>query len=134
MNTGYLQNFISIQRTAQKLVFFVSQQFLWSQYAIPLQTLKLHRLSWLSPFSKAFFKICYFPKFHCFNLGHSKVTGYSIFNFFKEIFIAKSFEPQVLRAIFRNLFEDTEITTKFPKKHICNTSSTEINTFAILNN
>ena len=29
--------------------------------------------------------------------------------------LAKSFESQVLRTIFRNLFEDTEITTKFPK-------------------
>ena len=37
------------------------------------------------------------------------------------------------RTIFGKLFEDTKITTRLPKRHICNT--TEINTlFAICNN
>ena len=37
------------------------------------------------------------------------------------------------RAIFRRLFEDNKITTRFPKRHICSTF--EINTlFAIFNN
>ena len=47
--------------------------------------------------------------------------------------IATSFEPQVTRTIFRRLFEDTKITTTFPKRHICITI--EINTlFAIFRN
>ena len=37
------------------------------------------------------------------------------------------------RTIFGRLFEDTKITTRFPKRHICNTI--EINTlFAIFKN
>ena len=38
----------------------------------------------------------------------------------------------MLRTTFRSLFEDTKITTRLPKRHICDTI--EINTlFAILN-
>ena len=42
---------------------------------------------------------------------------------------------QVLWTIFRSLFEDTKVTTKFPKRHFCNTSCIKMNTlFAIFNN
>ena len=34
----------------------------------------------------------------------------------------------MLRTIFQSLFEHTKITTKFPKRHISNTSCTGINT------
>ena len=38
-----------------------------------------------------------------------------------------------MQTVFRRLFEDTKITTRFPKRHICN--FTEINTlFAVFNN
>ena len=60
MNTWNLRNFIPIQKllqTLSKVTFrFISQHFLWNQYAIPLQALELHRISWLTPFSKAFIK------------------------------------------------------------------------------
>ena len=60
------------------------------------------------------------------------MTGCSISIYFKQILIATSFEPQVLRTIFQSLFKGTKITTQFPKRQICNTSYKEINTsFAI---
>ena len=63
------------------------------------------------------------------------MTGCSICNFFKEVPNATSFELQVLQTIFRRLFEDTKITTKFLKRHICNLFCIEINMlFAIFNN
>ena len=46
------------------------------------------------PFSKAFIKVKYFPKFHYYILGPSKVRDCSIFDFFKQILIVTSFEPQ----------------------------------------
>ena len=47
--------------------------------------------------------------------------------------MATSFEPPVIPTSCRTLFEDTKITTRFQKRHICKTI--EINTlFAILKN
>ena len=66
-------------------------------------------------FSKPFIKIYYFPKFRCQILSPSKVTGCSIFNYFQQVLIATSFEPQAFRTIFESLFEGTKTTTKFQK-------------------
>ena len=55
-------------------------------------------------------------------------------NFHCNIFWTTSAE-EFVKTIFLSLFEDTTITTNFPKSHICNTSYIEINTlFAIFNN
>ena len=70
-------------------VHFNSQHFLWHQYSIPLQALKLH--SWLIPFSKAVIKINYLPKFHCQSPDPSKVMGCSIAKHFLKILIATPF-------------------------------------------
>ena len=54
------------------------------------------------------------------------MTGCSIFNFFKEVPIATSFELQVYK---------TAITIKFLKRHLCHSFSIEINMLlAIFNN
>ena len=45
----------------------------------------------IEPISYSFYKD--FPKFRCHNLGPSKVTGYSVFNFLKKVLIATSFQP-----------------------------------------
>ena len=134
MKTRILTKFHCYLTSFSKVtVHFISQLFLWSQYTIPLQTLELYRLSWLKQFSKAYFKIYYIPKFNCQILGPSKVTGCSIFNYFLQVLIATSFEPQVILTIFQRFFEDTKITTRFWKRNICNDN--EINTsFAIFNN
>ena len=121
------------------MVCFISQHFLWNQYAIPLQALELHRLSWLSPFSKAFIKIYYFPKFYCQFLGPSKVTFCSIFYLFLTNTLCKIFwitsTTDFAKTIFRSFFEDTTYTAKSLKCHICNTFCIEISTLlAIFNN
>ena len=121
-----------MQQAAQKLPFALLQ---WNQYAIPLQTLELHRLSWLNSSCKAFIKIYYFPKFHCHTLAPWKGTSCSISNYFLKILITTSFKRHVLWTIFRSLLKDTKITTIFPKRHICSTSCIEMNTlFAIFSN
>lgn len=88
----------------------------------------------IKPIFEAFLKIYYFTKFHCHINGPLKVTGCLIFNYFKQIVIAISFEPQVLRndllsdLFFQILFEDTSITANSLKSQIGNTSyHTEIN-------
>lgn len=94
----------------------------------------------IKPIFEAFLKIYYFTKFHCHINGPLKVTGCLIFNYFKQIVIAISFKPQVLRNLlglfFQILFEDTSITTIFLKSQIGNTSyHIEINTlFATFSN
>ena len=114
---GYLQNFITIQQVSQKLWFALFQNIFYdmNQFAADLLTFteeilneKLH-LSWFNPFSKGFI-----PK------GPSKVKGFSICNYFWQILIATSSEPRAIRTVFWRLFEDTRITTRFTKRHICN--------------
>ena len=56
-----------------------------------------------------------FPKFHCHIFAPSKVTGCSISIYFKQILIATSFEPQVLRTIFQSLFKGIKILLSFQK-------------------
>ena len=49
----------SCRTSSSKVVIcFISQHYPWNQYAISLQALELHKLSWLSPLSKAFIKKC----------------------------------------------------------------------------
>ena len=94
---------------------------------IPLQALELHRLSWLSPFSKAFIKIYYFWNF-------SKLCSLALQNSHYSIFWTTS-ATEFFRNIFQSFFEDTIITTNFLKCHLYNTSFIEINTlFIIFNN
>ena len=82
MNTCISTNFDSCSTTRPKvIVSFILQHFVWNRYPIPLQALELHRLSWLSPFSKAFVKIYYFLNFHCYIVDPSNMTGCSIFTF-----------------------------------------------------
>ena len=80
MNTCISTNFHSCSTTCPIVtVCFILQHFIWNQYPIPLQALELHRLSWLSPFSKAFAKTYYFLNFHCYIVDPSKMTVCSIF-------------------------------------------------------
>ena len=104
------------------MVRFISQHLLWNQYAIPLQALELHRLSWFNLFSKAFIKIYYFRKFHCQLLGLSKVTSCSVFNYFLTNSYWTTSATEFIRIIFRSLLEYIMITTNFLKYRICNTS------------
>ena len=95
----------------------------------------LNRLSWLSPFSKAFLKIAALQNFIATPLTLQvwpTVQFLTILtNSYCNIFWTTS-DAEFFRTIFQSLFEDTTITNKFLK---CNTSCIEINTlFTIFNN
>ena len=98
----------------------------------------VHRLSWLSLFSKTFIKTIAFENFIANSLALQKWRGVQFLTFltnsYCNIFWTTS-ATEFVRTIFRGLFEDTTITTNFLKSHICNTSCIKINAFfAILNN
>ena len=102
-------------------VRFISEHYV-TQYAIPLQVLEFHSLTWLSPFSKPFI-----TKISLQILGPSKVTSCLILNYFLtnshcNIFSTTS-ATELVRTIFQSLFESNTIILK---SHICNSSCIEI--------
>ena len=97
----------------------------------------VHRLSWLSLFSKTFIKTIAFENFIANSLALQKWRGVQFLTFLTFLLqhLWTTSATEFVRTIFRGLFEDTTITTNFLKSHICNTSCIKINAFfAILNN
>ena len=66
-----------------------------------LRASELHIVSWLNPFSKAFLKIYYFPKIIYHILGPSKVTGWSIFNYFNKVSLEHLLNQKCYRLFFK---------------------------------
>ena len=126
MNTWMTTKFHSYSKSLSKItVRFVSQQLLRSQYVIPLQAVR-----------KSFYKDL-LSEISLPHLRPFKSDGLLSFSLFLTNYYCKMFwiTSSTNRTIFRSLFEDTKITTKFPKRHIYNTSCIEINTlFAIFIN
>ena len=66
-----------------------------------LRASELHIVSWLNPFSKAFLKIYYFQKIIYHILGSSKVTGWSIFNYFNKVSLEHLLNQKCYRLFFK---------------------------------
>ena len=96
------KNFISIQRAAQKLMFPSFRNIFYEINILYLCKLELHRLRWLSTFSKAFRKIHgFFNKQHFYRLKLSEIKQmlikpwswtfaiWKLFTFFSHVIIRK---------------------------------------------
>ena len=125
-----LKYFNSIQRTAQKLQFALFDNIIYG--------IKVPYLCKLCNYIDHFRELVILlsRKFHCHIIGLSKVTGCSVLNYFKQIFVATSSNPQLLWNSLGLCYKLVwRYHNYFPKSHICSTSCIEIHiSFAIFNN